>query len=105
MPEGFLEEEEETRLRAILDDGLARLRQVGLDATGLLRVWEEPNGAIGAFAREIDADLVVIGHHQRSAFSRWWRGSVSHSLLDQLSCSLLVSMHSDVVKQVATSDA
>jgi nucleotide-binding universal stress UspA family protein len=91
LPEGLLEEQQ-SRLGAILEDGLARLRQAGLDATGSLKVWEEPNEAIGTFARETGADLVIIGHHQRSAFSRWWRGSVGHSLLDQLSCSLLVSM-------------
>jgi nucleotide-binding universal stress UspA family protein len=64
-----------------------------------LKVWEEPNEAIGAFARETGADLVIIGHHHRTAFSRWWHGSVGHSLLDQLSCSLLVSMPGGVAKR------
>ena len=91
LPEGWMEEQQ-SRLGAILEEGLARIRRDGLDASGSLKVWEEPNEAIGAFARETGADLVIIGHHHRSAFSRWWHGSVGHSLLDQLSCSLLVSM-------------
>lgn len=91
LPAGWLKEEQ-SRVSAILEQGLASLRQVGMDATGSLRIWEEPSEAIGAFAREIGADLIVIGHHRRSAFERWWRGSVGHSLLDHLSCSLFISM-------------
>lgn len=91
LPEGLLEEEQ-SRLGAILEEGLERLRQAGVDATGSLRVWEEPNEAISSFARETGADLVIIGHQRRSGFDRWWRGSVGHSLLDQLPCSLFVSM-------------
>ena len=99
LPEGWMEEEQ-SRLGEILEDGLERLRRAGLDATGSLKVWAEPNEAIGALASEAGADLVIIGHHHRSAFSRWWRGSVGHSLLDQLSCSLLVSMPGGVTKRV-----
>jgi nucleotide-binding universal stress UspA family protein len=98
LPEGWMEEQQ-SRLGAILEEGLARIRLAGLDATGSLKVWEEPYEAIGAFASETGADLVIIGHHHRSAFSRWWRGSVGHSLLDQLSCSLLVSMPGSMAKK------
>jgi nucleotide-binding universal stress UspA family protein len=97
-------EDQQSEAAAILENGLARLRQAGLEATGVMRVWEEPAQAIGAFAREVGADLVIVGHHQRSAFSRWWRGSVGHSLLDQLPCSLLISMQGDVAKQANDSN-
>ncbi len=89
---GELLEAEQSRVNAIVDEGLARLRQAGIDATGSVRIGEDPAQAIGAVAREMGADLVVIGHHRRSAFDRWWRGSVGHSLLDHLPCSLFVSM-------------
>jgi len=89
---GEMVEDQQSQAAAILVDGLARLRQAGLEATGKVRVWEEPAEAIGAFARESGADLVIVGHQQRSAISRWWRSSVGHSLMDHVSCSLLICM-------------
>ena len=83
----------------ILEEGVSRLRQAGVQATGTLKTWEDPSQAIGAFAQETGADLVVIGHHRRSTLERWWRGSVGHHLLDHLPCSLLVSMHDDAAKR------
>lgn len=91
LPEGMVEDQQ-SQAAAILVNGLARLREAGLEATGTVRVWEEPAEAIGAFAREVGADLVIVGHHQRSAISRWWRSSVGHSLMDLVPCSLLVCM-------------
>jgi len=85
-------DEERSYVSTILEEGLARLRQAGVEATGILRTDESPVEAIAAIARETRADLVVIGHHRCSAFDRWWRGSVGHSLLDQLPCGLFVSM-------------
>lgn len=90
-------EEQQARVNAILETGLARLRQAGVEATGILRTDESSVEAIGAVAHETGADLVVVGHHQRSALDRWWRGSVGHSLLDHLPCSLLVSMPGGMV--------
>ena len=87
-----LSEKDQAYISAILEKGLARLREAGLDATGSIRIWEAPAEAIVAFAGKVEADLVIVGHHRRSALDRWWRGSVGHSLLDQLPCSLFVSM-------------
>ena len=91
LPEDLLETEL-ADTQAILDKGVSHLREKGLKATGAVRMWEEPHEAIADFARETGADLVIVGHHQRSTLDRWWCGSVGHSLLDHLPCSLLVSM-------------
>jgi nucleotide-binding universal stress UspA family protein len=91
LPEGLLERET-AEMQAVLDQSVTHLRSRGLKVTGEVRMWEEPNEAIADFARETDADLVVVGHQRRSAFDRWWSGSVGHSLLDQLPCSLFVAM-------------
>jgi nucleotide-binding universal stress UspA family protein len=91
-------EDQQSRAHAILEAGLARLRQAGVEATGILKTDESPVEAIGAVAHETGADLVVVGHHRRSALDRWWRGSVGHSLLDRLPCSLLVSMPGGMAK-------
>ena len=87
-----LSEKDRAYISAILEKGLARLREAGLDAAGSIRIWEEPAEVIGAFAGKVEADLVIVGHRRRSALDRWWRGSVGHSLIDQLPCSLFVSM-------------
>ncbi len=91
LPDGLLERET-AAMTAVLEQGVSHLRDRGLTATGEVRMWEEPSEAIADFARESSADLVIVGHHQRSTFDRWWRGSVGHSLLDHLSCSLYVCM-------------
>ncbi len=91
LPDGLLERETAER-KEVLDKGVERLRERGLNISGTLRMWEDPTEAIADFADEIGADLVIVGHHRRSALDRWWCGSVGHSLLDQLPCSLYVAM-------------
>lgn len=91
LPEDLLEKEL-AGTQAVLEKGVSHLRDKGLTVTGAVRMWEEPYEAIADFARETGADLVIVGHHQRSTLDRWWCGSVGHSLLDHLPCSLLVSM-------------
>jgi nucleotide-binding universal stress UspA family protein len=51
----------------------------------------EPAPAIGKVAREIGADLVVVGHRQQSFLSRWWSGSNQAVLSDYIGCSLLIA--------------
>ena len=42
-------------------------------------------------ARRVQAELIVVGHkHLDSWTQRWWRGSVSKSLIEISPCSLLV---------------
>jgi nucleotide-binding universal stress UspA family protein len=91
LPSDLLEKEK-ANMQEILDRGVAHLSEKGLSVTGSIRMWEEPNEAIVDFAQEIGADLVIVGHHRRSALNRWWCGSVGHSLLDNLPCSLFVAM-------------
>jgi nucleotide-binding universal stress UspA family protein len=88
--------------RAILDRGVARLRQLGFEPTAKL-VIGEPAAAIGAFAREVKADLVVVGHRKQSLFQRWWSGSSGAFVSDHIGCSLLLSRNviSDAVFEAA----
>jgi nucleotide-binding universal stress UspA family protein len=76
--------------RELLERGVDRLRRLGLDPVAKL-VAGEPAVAIGAFAREIDADLVVLGHRRQSLLQRWWSGASGAYVSDYISCSLLVS--------------
>ena len=74
---------------AILEEGVERLRTLGFTPQALL-VQGEPARVIAAFARDVGADLVVVGHKHKGAVARWWSGSTGAYLLDHLGCSLLV---------------
>ena len=41
-------------------------------------------------AESVQADLVVVGSHQRKGFQRWWHGSVSSGVLHAASTSVAV---------------
>ena len=51
----------------------------------------QPAEEIGNFARQIEADLIVVGHQRQSAFDRWWSGPKGAYLMDYTDCSLLVA--------------
>lgn len=85
-------EQERTELIITLKGAVARMRQAGIDAASYIQIDEEPAKAIGAFATEKEADLIIIGHHPLPALSRWWHDSVGHALLDHVPCSVFVSM-------------
>lgn len=96
LTEGFLPEElideERKRMQEVLDEGVASLKTRGFTAQGHLAVGE-PIEEICRCARELDVDLVVVGHRQETSFAaRWWKGSIGATLLDYVPCSLLVAM-------------
>ena len=80
----------EDDFRAILDEGVARLRKLGFDPVAEL-VRGQPAEEIGNFARHVGADLIVVGHRRQSAFDRWWSGPKGAYLMDYTDCSLLVA--------------
>ncbi len=74
----------------VFNEGVARLRQLGFDPVAKM-VRGEPAQEIGNFAREVGADLIVVGHRRQSAFDRWWSGPKGAYLMDYTDCSLLVA--------------
>jgi nucleotide-binding universal stress UspA family protein len=72
------------------NEGVARLRQLGFEPVSKL-VRGEPAKEIGDFARQIGADLIVVGHRRQSAFDRWWSGPRGAYLIDYTECSLLLA--------------
>lgn len=76
--------------KALFDLGLARLKQLGVSATGeLLRGDATP--LIVDCVRRLKVDLVVLGHRRQSFLNRWWSGGSGGYLVDGISCSLLVA--------------
>ena len=87
--QGIADQERE-KYRGILNDGLRRLIESGHEASGEV-LYGETVDEIARYARQIDADLIVVGHkHLEGWAARWWRGSVSKSLIAQAPCSVLV---------------
>jgi nucleotide-binding universal stress UspA family protein len=54
-------------------------------------VMGDPAQSIGAVAKEIAADLVVVGHGHKNFLSRWWSGSTKTYLSDHVGCSILIA--------------
>lgn len=96
--EGFyteaMYEAERERVEAVLAEGVALLKDKGIEAQGHLRAGL-PAHEIADMAESLATDLVVVGHQKRGPLARWWQGSVCASLLDRLSCSMLVTQALD----------
>jgi nucleotide-binding universal stress UspA family protein len=75
--------------KALLERGVAVARQLGLDPVAKLKVGE-PAPIIGAFAREIDADLLILGHRRTTLLERWWSGASGAYVTDYVNCSVLI---------------
>lgn len=86
-----LTELEREEVRRVLDEGAAHLRSAGLGVQAHL-AYGNAAEEIGRVARQVGADLVVVGHREQGRLSRWWRGSVGASLLSHAPCSILVAV-------------
>ncbi len=84
-------EREYQEVRRVLTEGAEELRRAGLSVETRVAAGN-PAEEIGRMAREVGADLIVVGHREQSALARWWRGSVGASLLAHAPCSLLVAV-------------
>jgi nucleotide-binding universal stress UspA family protein len=74
----------------ILNEGVGRLKKLGFNPVAKM-VRGQPAEEIGNFAREVEADLIVVGHRRQSAFDRWWSGAKGAYLMDYTDCGLLVA--------------
>lgn len=74
-------------------EGLAKLRELGLSASGHV-ARGEPSAVIGAFAREVGADLIVLGHRRRRFLERWWKTPSGALVVDNTECSIVIARQS-----------
>jgi nucleotide-binding universal stress UspA family protein len=79
-----------SRYKEVLERGIDRLTRLGLHPVGRLAMGD-PAKAIAAFAEEIGADLVVVGHQKRGLIERWWSGPTGAYICDYVNCSLLIA--------------
>jgi nucleotide-binding universal stress UspA family protein len=78
------------RYREVLDRGVDRLKKLGFDPASKLAVGD-PARVIGEYARDVGADLVVVGHRKRNLLERWWSGTAGAYISDYIGCSLLIA--------------
>jgi nucleotide-binding universal stress UspA family protein len=93
VPEGVTPELvacEESTARGLLEEGVRWLNERGIRAEGSL-VFGDPLVHIPRCAQRIGADLIVVGHRPRGRLARWWSGSQEQTLLNLVSCSILVA--------------
>jgi nucleotide-binding universal stress UspA family protein len=77
-------------LEKSMESALQEIR--GQHASALVCIRHgDPALEIARYAREVDADLVVLGHAGKGLLTRWLQGSVGANLLKELPCSLLVA--------------
>lgn len=84
----------ERQLEQLVADTVKALRERRIDVVATLREGD-PASQIADYARQIHADLLVLGHTQRGVLSRWLEGSVGARLLAHPPCSLLVATSGD----------
>lgn len=94
-PVQFNPDEQTAEDRKRMDRELARgskiLQDAGLNPAVHLHVGE-PVAVIDEMVRELDVELLIVGHgRHRSWATRWWRGSTDASLIEKISCSLLIA--------------
>jgi len=78
-----------TGYKELLARGVSVLKELGFDPVARLAVGE-PAPLIGDFAREVKADLVVLGHRRQNLLQRWWSGSTGSYISDHVACSVLI---------------
>ena len=86
---GSADQEQVESSRSLLDRETMRLRQRGLAVTAIV-TYGNPPEQIAEKAREVGADLVVIGHRTRGLWSRLANESVGVQLVKDPPCSILV---------------
>ena len=90
----YVPENQRSITQSVLDEGLRRLRRGGCATTGEIK-YGKPAEQIIQSAREIAANLIVIGHRDQGTLARWLNGSVGESILHQPPCSVLVAVKSE----------
>ena len=72
----FISDNQRFATQSMLDAGMRRLRGVGCTATNDV-MYGNPAKQIVLSAREMNADLIVVGHRDQGALARWLNGSAA----------------------------
>jgi len=93
----YVADNEQAEMQAVVDAGVKRLRGAGCTVTNDVK-YGNPAEQIVQSAKEMNADLIVIGHRDQGTLARWLNGSVGTSILHHPPCSVLVAVKSEQTK-------
>lgn len=88
-PESEVTPEVEEALRRDLTTRLGDMPGTGAVWVHLDPGLSRPAESLVALARKEEADLIVVGTHQRTGASKWWYGSVSQRIIHEAPVSVL----------------
>lgn len=97
----FIPDNQRFGVQSVLDAGVRRLQCAGCAAANDVR-YGKPAEQIVLFAREMNADLIVVGHRDQGSLARWLNGSVSATILHHPPCSVLVAVKPAKTKNSVT---
>jgi nucleotide-binding universal stress UspA family protein len=97
----FLPDNHRFVTQSVLDAGVRRLQGAGCTATNDVR-YGNPAEQIVRTAREMNADLIVVGHRDQGTLARWLNGSVGAAILHHPPCSVLIAVKSEQMKSNVT---
>jgi len=97
----FIPDNRRFATQSVLDAGVKRLQGAGCTATNEVK-YGNPAEQIVRSAREMEADLIVVGHRDQGTLARWLNGSVGESILHHPPCSVLVAVKSEQMKNNVT---
>jgi nucleotide-binding universal stress UspA family protein len=86
---GYADPPEAHEHRRLLEEARLKLADGGIAATAIERIGDAPD-AIADAAREMAADLIVVGSRHRGLLQRLLFGSVSGELVVEAPCDVLV---------------
>lgn len=90
----YIPENQRFVIQSVLDEGTRRLRRAGCAATSEIK-YGEPAEQIILSAKEIGANLIVVGHRDQGTLARWLNGSVGESIVHQPPCSVLIAVKTE----------
>ncbi|MDR2016402.1 MAG: universal stress protein, partial [Burkholderiales bacterium] len=65
----------------------------------------DPIEVISKLIKELDIDLLILGHKREQNFAaRWWKGSTGFGLMDRVHCSILIARGEDAEKKDDTAE-
>ncbi len=86
----IVDEKQKEAVEKYLANLTEELKKKGLRATATVRTGQQVAGEIIDFAKEVGADLIVMGTHGRSGITRWVLGSTTHKVLIRAETPILL---------------
>jgi nucleotide-binding universal stress UspA family protein len=101
MPLDHLRPEVHHQLLGELGRWAARIRCSSSPKLRVIAGWGRIDSHLAQLAREKEADVLVVGSHQRNVAARLWHGSVSRNAIHEASCNVLCVPQSNAPARIA----